>query len=1194
MFTVAVTQVNQPPTFTLTNVNPQILENAGQQTVQLTNISPGFGDAGQTVTISATSSNPGLIPNPMVIFPPNNTTAMLTFTPVPFTFGAATITVSVTNSGIGAGTQLTTTQTFTVAVLHVNQAPTLNPIPNPATLLQNATLQTVSLSGISAGQGDNGQTLTITATSSNTNLIPNPIAVTYPNINSTTGTVDTTTGSLSFTPVPNANGTAMITVTVMDNGTVTNGGVATIQQTFFVTVAAVNQAPTLNTIPNPAPILENAGQQTVPLSGISDGDNGTQTVTISAAVTNTTGTLAISGPAVSFADSHQANESGSLTFTPVANTFGTATITVTVIDNGGNANGGINTVFQTFTVTVLPVNQPPTLAPIVDPANPTTAAATINSTGGVSGITVTNGGSGYVSAPTVTITGGGGSGATATAALNSSGVVTGITVTSAGTGYISTPTVAIANNFPILENAGQQTINLAGILNGVGDPSSTLSITATSNNTALIPDPKVTYTSPNTTGTLTFTPTAGASGTATITVTLSNGGSTANGGASSTIQTFIVTVSHVNLPPTLAPITNPSNASNPNNFTILENSTTPQTASLTGIADGVGDVGQSLTVTASSSNTSVIPTPTVTYTSPSQTGSVSFAPAHNAVGTATITVTVTDGGVGNNSVSQTFTVTITPVNQPPSFTSTIAVTNGGSGYSSTSPPTVTIGAPASGGTQETGKLASVNSAGVVTGITITNPGSGYTSGLRRHDRRPAAAALQATATSNPPAVNEGSGSQTVLNFALFNPGAPNEASQTAAYIITTVSNPNLFDVNPAISSTGTLTYTPAPNTIGTSTFTVEVMDSGGTTNGGVDLSAPETFTITVNGVNQAPSFVKGPNETVPENSGEQTLAAWATNISPGPAQPARRARRSTSWFRTTTPRLFSVQPAISPDGTLTYTPAPGTSGTATVTVDLQNSGSTANGGVNTSASQIFTITVSPVIATPQVVPMAPVSFIQGGTAGNVVVAMFSEVNGGPASDFSATINWGDGTAPTAGIVTQDSVATATAPATYSVLGSHVYASSGAFTITVAIVDHNGGSPVSASNIAVANSSASLLSAAAQCGERLRPSNSVDGVTNVTSPDHHRDNPCRALADPGRSGPRPGPHGLSPPVPPGPDGSFQLTSSAAADGTTTTLSLRAFRPRKARRRRQSPSDRWSSTRWLRGSPVSRSTRRPGRS
>ena len=59
-------------------------------------------------------------------------------------------------------------------------------------------------------------------------------------------------------------------------------------------------------------------------------------------------------------------------------------------------------------------------------------------------INVTNGGSGYTSRPTVTISGGGGSGATASAVISDEGVVTSITVTDGGDGYTSTPTVTIS------------------------------------------------------------------------------------------------------------------------------------------------------------------------------------------------------------------------------------------------------------------------------------------------------------------------------------------------------------------------------------------------------------------------------------------------------------------------------------------------------------------------------------------------------------------------------------------------------------------------------------------------------------------------------------------------------------------------------------------------------------------------------
>lgn len=65
-------------------------------------------------------------------------------------------------------------------------------------------------------------------------------------------------------------------------------------------------------------------------------------------------------------------------------------------------------------------------------------------TGGtVQSITVTSGGSGYTSAPAVSLGGGGGSGATATATV-SGGAVTAVTITAAGSGYSSAPSVSFS------------------------------------------------------------------------------------------------------------------------------------------------------------------------------------------------------------------------------------------------------------------------------------------------------------------------------------------------------------------------------------------------------------------------------------------------------------------------------------------------------------------------------------------------------------------------------------------------------------------------------------------------------------------------------------------------------------------------------------------------------------------------------
>src|SRR5439155_1494144 len=109
--------------------------------------------------------------------------------------------------------------------------------------------------------------------------------------------------------------------------------------------------------------------------------------------------------------------------------------------------------------------------------------------------------------------------------------------------------------------------------------------------------------------------------------------------------------------------------------------------------------------------------------------------------------------------------------------------------------------------------------------------------------------------SNPATINEDAGPQTVANWATFSPGPANESGQAVlAYTVSNVGNLALFAVLPSVAANGTLTYTPAANAFGTSTFTVVVQDNGGTANGGVDTSAPQTFTITVNSVNDAPTI----------------------------------------------------------------------------------------------------------------------------------------------------------------------------------------------------------------------------------------------------------------------------------------------------------------------------------------------------
>ena len=146
-----------------------------------------------------------------------------------------------------------------------------------------------------------------------------------------------------------------MSVRLQDNGGTANGGQDTTAQTFVINVTAVNDVPSFTKGADQS-VNEGDGPQSVPnwATNISRGpaDEAGQTLTF--LVTTNNDALFITVPAISAA--------GTLTFTPGSNANGVATVTVRLQDNGGTANGGQDTsVAQTFTITVIGVNDAPVL-----------------------------------------------------------------------------------------------------------------------------------------------------------------------------------------------------------------------------------------------------------------------------------------------------------------------------------------------------------------------------------------------------------------------------------------------------------------------------------------------------------------------------------------------------------------------------------------------------------------------------------------------------------------------------------------------------------------------------------------------------------------------------------------------------------------------------------------------------------------
>jgi hypothetical protein len=266
----------------------------------------------------------------------------------------------------------------------------------------------------------------------------------------------------------------------------------------------------------------------------------------------------------------------------------------------------------------------------------------------------------------------------------------------------------------------------------------------------------------------------------------------------------------------------------------------------------------------------------------SSTGTLTYTPAPNRWGVATVTVVLRDNGTPiQSSLPQTFTITITPVNDAPSFTSSGDVT-----------------------------------------------------------------------------ANENDSTKNIAGWASNISPGPFEPQQTVVFVVTT-DNPNLFTSTgqPAVRSDGTLSFTPAANVNGTANVTVVAKDDGGTANGGVDTSPPQTFVITVAYVNQPPSYTKGPNVTVPRNAGNVAIANWATNIIPGPSDEVNMGQTVTFGVTVVSNAgLFAVMPAISPDGTLTFTPLDSAApNTALVSVLATDTGTPP---AVTPTPQTFTITTT--------------------------------------------------------------------------------------------------------------------------------------------------------------------------------------------------------------------------------------------
>ena len=397
-------------------------------------------------------------------------------------------------------------------------------------------------------------------------------------------------------------------------------------------------------------------------------------------------------------------------------------------------------------------------------------------------------------------------------------------------------------------------------------------------------------------------------------------------------------------------------------------------------------------------------------------GSFTYTPNANYNGTDTFTYRANDGTVDSNIA--TVTITITPVNDPP-----VAVNDA---YTTAEDTPLTIAAPGvlANDTDADGNPLTVTLVGTPANGTVTlNPNGSFTytpnanfNGTDTFTYR----ANDGTVDSNIATVTI---TITPVNDA---PVAVNDAYSTAEDTPLTIGAPGVLandsdpDGNPltvtlvgapangavTLNPNGSFTYTPNANYNGTDTFTYRAND--GTVNSNI-----ATVTITITPVNDPPIAIDDSYTTAQDT----TLVIAAPGIANNDSDPDGDPLTVTP---ATTPAHGTV--AVNPNGSFTYTPTAGYSGTDSFTYSITDG----QGGL---ATAIVHLTITPAGIVQPVLVATKTAALGVDADGNGVISpgdtiqytiVVRNTGTGPATSVVLTDTPGANTTLVAGSVTTSS------------------------------------------------------------------------------------------------------------------------------------------------------------------------------
>lgn len=938
-FDVTITPVNDPPVLSAV-VDQTTDEDTDVPTITVTvsDIDDVVGD----LVLTGTSSTTTVIANGGIAIAGTTGTRTIDLTPVPNANGTTTITLTLTDPD-GA----TDVETFDVDVASVNDQPVF--VTTVSNLSTNEDTPTAALAFSVNDVETAPAMLMVTATSSDTSVVaPGGIAI------ANTGGGNRT---IQLSPVLNAFGTTTITVTVNDGSGAPN---ATNTFSFVLTVISQNDLPTISLIGDQT-IEEDSSTSAIAFT-ISDVETPAASLVLGRTSSDTT-IVATSGVVLGGAGGNR-----TVTVTPRPDMNGTVTIRITVTDaDGGSA-------FEEFVVDVQPQNDAPRFISAAD--------VTTNEDTPVTNYVVT------IEDPDDTLATG--LDVAAFSSSNPSIIPTsgftqtsqqphptnpnqyqffftitpvadafgnGTTVTLRVTDGLETDDDTIVvnvlpiNDAPTISNIANRTVNedqtpsptIAFTVGDVDDDVNDLTVTATVAMGGVLTPADISFSGTGANRTATFTLPANLNGASTITFTVSDG-------TDSAADSFVFTITAINDAPTIL-------ASTASETIQEDESTASRTVTL-------GDVETNpcaLTLTGTSNVPAIVGPSNFTFGGSCANRTVVVTPALNAntvaSGPITITLTVTDAGVPLPALTATsqFTLTITPVNDPPVIT---AVAN------QTTPEdvtlngvTVTVTDPDVGDTITLEGTSGTDSVIADAGVMVSGSASPFTLTITPVAEQSGMSVI--TLVANDGTVDSADSTFTVTVTAVDDPPVISAISDvtidedgTTGAIAFTVTDIDTDEPTLVVSRTSgdttllplanvpltgsepnfSVTATPVADLHGASLITITASDA--------TTTVTETFTVTVTSVNDLPTIAALSDVTIDEDDDTGAIAIVIDDTEDGCVGLTPSA---TSSVPTLVDGAGVVFGGTCPSRTVTVTPIANANGTTTITVTVTDSdGATAS------------------------------------------------------------------------------------------------------------------------------------------------------------------------------------------------------------------------------------------------------------